>query len=133
MCNFLFAAADQPLPALEWDEEHPSVYLSTPQEAELKAIRSWLTKPFVYHVGSHEGCGCPFCYELDWEQITEEELVEWNTNREDFHQLAAYLEAAIISSGPVELYNAWDYWDPPLERRSISIRDIRGDRFVFGE
>jgi hypothetical protein len=133
MCNYLFVAADHPLPTLAWNEESPCVYVTEASDPELAAVRHWLTKPFIYDIGSHLGCGCPFSCEPNWDNPSEDDLREWSENRRDFGQLATYLEGAIALAGPVEVYNGFDYWEPPLQRRSISIRDLRGDRFVFDE
>jgi hypothetical protein len=100
-----------------------------PSGVDLEIVRKWLTKPHIYDIGSHMGCACPFADDSGWDNPTEEDL----KNREDFRQLAAYLEIAVAVAGPIELYNADEYWNPPEHRRAISIQDLLGDRFVFEE
>lgn len=133
MCNYLFIAADQPLPTIEGNEEELEFYVTDADAGDVNAIRPWVIKPFVYDVGSHIGCACPYCFEPNWDDPTTEELQEWNENREDFRKLLAYLRSAIQLAGPVEVFNGWEYWLPPLEVRSVSIQDLMGEKFVFDE
>ena len=84
----------------------------------------------IYEVGSHMGCGCASICELDGDNVSESDLKEWRASREDFRRLADYLTHVIPVHGPVELYNAEDYWKPPGIRRLISIHDLLQERFT---
>jgi hypothetical protein len=131
MCNYLFLASDKPLPLVAGNEI-PG--LTVTEEADPRQVPNGVfTKPHIYHLGSHLGCSCPYCFEPDWNQPTEDELREWNDNREDFRQLVAYLDAALAISRPLELYNGEDYWLPPLIRRTILLDVVKAQRFVFHE
>jgi hypothetical protein len=133
VCNFLFIAADRTLPALDWNEDAPAVHLRKPEESPA-VVREWLSKAFIYEIGSHDGCGCPFSLPYEVLDLDDTDLSrEWNEGREAFRQLAKYLDQAISIAGTVELYNGFDYWLPPLERRSIKVGELTGEQFIFEE
>ena len=92
MCNYLFIASDLQLPPLSWDEANPGVHIL--KSSEFENVKC-LTKPHVWEIGSHAGCGCAFCFEL-WEDPSDppndDEIHEWNEDRQDFRQLTAYLD-----------------------------------------
>lgn len=99
----------------ERDQDHP--------------VRKFVTKPFLYNVGSHMGCGCPFGSEPELRNPTEEDLLD----RRDFRLSVDYVRAALGSCRTVEFYGGWDYWEPPLERRTIAVEEILRDNFFFDE
>ena len=133
MCNYLFIASDLPLPPLPWEDDNPGVFILKSSECENVDC---LTKPHVGQIGSHDGCGCPFAFEL-WDDPSDppndEEIQEWNRNRQDFRQLTAYLEQVITETCHVEIYSGRDYWLPPLSRREVALDTLKGERFVFKE
>lgn len=133
MCNYLFVGSDGLLPEVAWNENSPGFYVAPARESEATIVRAWFTKPFLYDVGSHMGCACPFADEVDWDNPTEADLAAWCESREDFRQLAAYLQRALLLLDSVEVYNAFDYWEAPARRRSIVPHDLLQDRFVFEE
>ncbi len=133
MCNFLFVAADWELPALDWDESARGVHVRELGD-NAAIVRNWLTKGFVYEIGSRHGCGCLFALDRDWLALEDEDLLnEWRESREDFRKLAEYLDHAIKLAGPVETYSGWDFWLPPLERRSITVENLVDETFIFDE
>jgi hypothetical protein len=97
---------------LPWNQECAGVFVTEPSEVDLKCVRDWLTKPFVYDIGSHQGCACPFIFQLRGNPPSEEALLERDAASKDFRDLAAYLETILATIGVVEIYNAWDYWEP---------------------
>ncbi len=92
-------------------------------------VLKYVTNPFLYSVGSHMGCRCPFGSEPDIESPGDEDLLD----RRDFQLLADYVQTALNSCARVEFYGGWDYWEPPLKRKTIARKEILNDNFFFDE
>ena len=61
MCMMVYIASDCLLPTSAWDETRPSFHVRELVERD-EPVRRQFSKPHVYYVGSHEGCGCGFQY-----------------------------------------------------------------------
>ena len=102
MCMVLYVAADAPLPLVPWAADAPAFHVTVlPPRAA--AVRAHFSKPHVYYLGSHEGCGCGFGYGW-WDGEDPESSAQ---GRESVGRLGAYLAAVTQASGPVELYACW--------------------------
>ena len=132
MCNHLFLASDRPLPELPWKEQAPGLYVWPILPPERNAAE-WLTLPYIYGVGIQEGCGCPFVFEPDWNAPSEDDLREFQRNRPNFTQLAAYLAEALQQGAQLELYNAEEFWLLPLTSATLQTHALLAARFVFDE
>ncbi len=132
MCNHLFLASNRPLSALLWNEQTPSFYIWPICPSE-RGAAEWLTLPYIYGVGTQEGCVCPFVFEPDWNAPSEAEMQEFQRNRPNFRQLADYLAEALQQGARLELYNADEYWLPPLTSATLHIEALLAARFVFDE
>ena len=64
MCLALYIAAPKPLPVIPWDPKKPTFHV-VPLEENNHRVRQLLPHPYVYYIGSHEGCSCAFNYEHD--------------------------------------------------------------------
>lgn len=64
MCLALYIASPKPLPLVPWDPKKPTFHV-VPLDEENHHVRKILPYPFIYYVGSHEGCSCAFNYEHD--------------------------------------------------------------------
>ena len=124
MCMVLYAAADSPLPEIA--EEMPPLPLSVrPVTGSEELVRAHFTKPYAYFLGSHTGCSCGFQYGEGVEEDAE--------GRESVRALGAFLEKAVESGGPLELFACWDGDEaqPPSKSEVVSARDFTGDAYEF--
>ena len=105
MCLLLYAGTTAPLPLVPWSDAAPAFYVTEVQPTE--PARAWLAAPYVYELGSHEGCGCGYS------SGSPEERGAREASRE---ALVRYLEAA-LATGPVRLFAGWNGYAPrlPLE------------------
>ena len=110
--------------------------LSLPELSELlldensKPVRKQFSKPYVYYLGSHQGCGCGFSYgQYDYEEAEE------NAACESVRHLSEYLAQAVEIVGPVELFSCWDgdQEDEPTFHESKTAEEIGGEVFWFQE
>jgi hypothetical protein len=120
----VYIAADQPLPLIAWDAAAPALHISELRESH-QPVRQQFSKPLVYYVGSHEGCGCGFDYR------------EWEIDdpaRETIERLASYLAVA-VQRGSVELFACWDGDQQAelVERNSVTPAYFGGEAFAFNE
>jgi hypothetical protein len=101
----IYIASDRPLPLIDWRGEFPAFHVRElrPQE---EAVRTHFRKPFVYYVGSHEGCGCGFAYG-QWPCDGEDYSLEDAAARRSVRRFSEYLASA-TRLGAVELYACWD-------------------------
>jgi hypothetical protein len=115
MCLFIYVASDYPLPEIPWNEKNPAFFVTSEIGSEAECVRNNFTKPYVYYAGSHEGCGCGFGYDTDYElenmmkdypDDLAKAKAENAARRESIYRLREYLEVA-VESGDVELYAPW--------------------------
>lgn len=126
----VYIASDNVLPIISWNEESPSFYVSENSEDE-KRVEIQFTKPFIYFVGSHQGCGCGFQYGL-LPTESDEDSQEYESSREAVNKFSRYLSDA-LQNGPIELYACWDGDQDaePVSRRVITPSEIGGEIFQF--
>ncbi len=132
MCMVVYIAADKPLPTIAWDPDNRQLNVMQLKGEREENVRSHFSKPHVYYVGSHLGCGCGFSYGQHPDFEKEEEAGEARTCVAD---LSAYLKSAIAAAGPVELYACWsgDEGDSVQARREATYADIGGEAFWLEE
>ena len=70
MCLALYIASVKPLPVIPWDPKKPTFHV-VPLGEDTNRVRKILTDPYIYYVGSHEGCSCAFNYEHDIKSAVE--------------------------------------------------------------
>jgi len=59
MCFSLYAGTVRPLPAKEWNEDAPDIYVEALSSGE-QPVLVHFTKPTVQYIGSTAGNGCDF-------------------------------------------------------------------------
>lgn len=128
----VYVASDDPLPTLAWDEARPGFYVEALSERD-EAVRRRFSKPCIYHVGSHEGCGCGFQYGQYEEFETDRE--ELAVAEESRRRLSEFLAAALQHQAEVELFACWDGDQAamPEHHGRMSPSDLLHDRFHFRE
>ena len=131
MCMVVYIASDFPLPLVQWNDEQPEFHVTelTVGENDGK-VRSQFSKPYIYYVGAHTGCGCGFEYGKypGYEENVEE-------NRQSVFRLSQYLIKAVEQNETIELFACWDgdQAEKPVKRGRITPLEIGGESFWFEE
>ena len=130
MCIVVYIASEIPLPTITSTGPVPAFHV-IPLESNDSAVRARFSKPHVYYVGSHEGCGCGFAYGL-WEGEPEAKAA---ASKYSVDRLADYLTVATRSAGNIELYACWDGDQnlEPLHRIELTPASFGGASFAFEE
>jgi hypothetical protein len=122
VCLAVFVGSAVPLPVRPW-ARHPGEFnLAVLGEGPGRdEVRRRLQRPFIYEVGSYEGCACGFARPYD-----DEELPQWE---QSLRLLTAWLVAA-VESGPVVALICWlgDEGKKP-RRRTVRANEIAGFDF----
>ncbi len=92
------------LDLIAWNETAPAFHVTELSERD-SVVRNQFTEPYVYYVGSHEGCGCGFQYG----QYPEfEQGEDRSQERASLDGLATYLSHQLSRVGTIQLYACWD-------------------------
>lgn len=120
----LYVASDVRLSELPEDTPPPPLSMRPARDDE-EGVRAHFTKPHVYFLGSHTGCGCGFAYGEGVEDDVE--------GRASVRRLGEYLADALERAGPLELYACWDgdEGEPEAARAVISPAEFTGDAEEF--
>jgi hypothetical protein len=121
VCWVLYLAADRPLPLKPFDPGTPAFNVAELSHHEA-AVRIQFSKPFVYALGAHTGCGCGF----DAEAANRDHPEELEASTASLEALRTYLEAALATAGALELYACWDgdQGSTPDQRRRVGLADV---------
>jgi hypothetical protein len=103
VCWLLYLAADRPLSLRPFNPGAPAFNVADLRGREV-AVRAQFSKPFVYALGAHTGCGCGF----DREQANPEHPAELRATESALYALQAYLRETLELGGPLELFACWD-------------------------
>ena len=103
MCWVLYLAADRPLSLRVFDPAAPAFNVANLEGREV-AVRTQFSKPFVYALGAHTGCGCGF----DRDQANPADPAELRATETALEGLHAYLQEALELAGSLELFACWD-------------------------
>jgi hypothetical protein len=115
MCYMFFVGSNRPLPTIR--EPNGLMFYNYPLDETFNVIREFITKPYVYSVGSHMGCACGF---IGRNQLT----------RRSISRFKYYLSVA-LESGSVEIFYYWDFpTGLSVEKRHIKLKDIHPGCFI---
>lgn len=143
MCLTIFVGSDCPLPLLPFDKKAPA-FCADALWSEADAVAHYLNKPFLYAVGSYQGCGCGFSYREedaslpDDDDIPEDVKRDWcddhNARVQSVEQFAQYLRPA-LSVGSVTVNCCWygDWAETPIATRHVTPEHFGGNDFHFVE
>ncbi|MEZ5316209.1 MAG: hypothetical protein R2752_02300 [Vicinamibacterales bacterium] len=133
MCMAVYAAADAPLPLVEWDTAQPAFNVH-PLEPRDEPVRRHFTRPFVVFVGAHTGCACGFAYGA-FAPRDDLERAEDARARASVTALRRYLTAAVAELGVVELFSCWegDQGAEARHRLEVGPDHFGGEAFEFPE
>ena len=105
MCMMVYVGSESPISLIPWNKDQPALCVERLDEYN-HAVVCQFSKPYVYYVGSHEGCGCGFQhspYEPEEDDDKEEErLVDRSCQ-----QLRALIERLLETQAVVELFACW--------------------------
>ena len=90
--------SDCELPLVSWNESNPGVYLTAAAESD-RSVLDWVTKTYVYDIGSFDGCACALDFEPLSESPGEKDIRAWNEGRQGLGELAKYLRRVVPSLG----------------------------------
>jgi hypothetical protein len=116
---------------MAWDADCPRFHVTELDERG-DPVRRHFNKPYVYYVGSHEGCGCGFQYG-EYEGFEEEsDLVQKQESR---RLLTGFLANALQHQTAVELFACWDGDErhEPEHRGRVRPMDLLRSRTYFRE
>jgi hypothetical protein len=133
MCWMVYVASDQPLPTTAWDPARPLFHVID-LRARDEPVRCQFSKPHVYYVGSHEGCGCGFQYG-EHAELEEEDAATLAAARDSRRRLAAFLSAALRQESALELFACWDgdQAAPAEHRGRLRPAELLRERTFFRE
>jgi hypothetical protein len=103
MCWVLYLAADRQLSQRPFQPSSPGFNVSVPSGRET-VVRKQFSKPHVYAVGAHTGCGCGF----DRGQANPDHPEELQATEASLQALHGYLGEALELAGSLELFACWD-------------------------
>ena len=114
MCLVAYIAAAGELPTLEWNHEIPAFHVKNFDDGIAK-VRGHFRLPFVYYLGSHEGCGCGF------NRGSASEPHQLEAVRQTLAALSRYLQAAVSQVGTIELYTCWNGDEGDASEHSVTV------------
>ncbi len=144
MCLCVFVGSEHPLPLLPFDAAAPA-FFSEPLWAEAAAIGRTINKPFVYAVGSYQGCGCGFGYHPDDLQLADDETIPndvrkgWRVDYEarvsSVEQFTRYLRGGLTAGVTVRVFTCWyGEWEAaPIATHPVTPEHFGGVSFHFVE
>lgn len=123
----VYLASDKPLPLIDRNEDSPEFSITELSKYE-KNVGTQFETPYVYNVGTHQGCGCGFLKEFK----EEEDLALANEN---YLQLSTYLKKAQETGANLHIYSCWDgdQEAKPELREEINLKRMTEVNFEFKE
>jgi hypothetical protein len=131
MCMTVYLASDVPLPTIPWEQSTPAFNVADLRAPD-ESVRKQFSKPHVYYVGSHEGCGCGFQHgQYPGFEEPDNIAAAVRSRRE----LTDYIRRALATQDSVELFSCWDgdQSAAPEFRDRLSIDQLATDRTYFRE
>lgn len=137
MCFAVYISSDVELSApaqQDWTQEkslQSFIYLCrlTENDKEFSVIREKLVKPYLYYVGSNQGCGCGlYGFDLDLEEESDKKIREGN-----YQMISLLLQK--YSDKNFEIFTCWegDQWKAPEKKIKIRKNDLMRKDFLLEE
>lgn len=123
-------ATSAPCRLIPWNAGNPSFHV-TANSADSKRMSIHFTKPHVFYLGSHEGCGCGFRRE-HYNFNDPDDASATDTTQEQLHK---YLGECLENQDFIELYGCWsgEESESADHYREVTINDLKSDHFFFLE
>lgn len=103
MCYVVYIGTSQVLGTSEWDESNPSFFIEALSTVDQKEVRKQFSMENVYYVGSHEGCGCGFAYDEEFDKGYE----DLNQRKASVLKFNELLKDVLNKSGECEIFLCW--------------------------
>jgi hypothetical protein len=131
MCFYLYLGAESKQKLIPWDESDPQLCVEEVEKDDLVKLTAF-SKPNIYYVGSHEGCGCGFRQEVD---VTYAEHVDLRSKNKNQQALFSYVSGSLANESSIELYGVWagDERRGVETKTEVNIIDLINEEFYFGE
>jgi hypothetical protein len=129
MCLAAYLASDKPLPLIARIQEEPSFYVEELTSAE-ESVKTQFETPYIYYLGSHEGCGCGFFKTgQDWDTLGRAQA------QDNYTQLVSYLKKAQSLDSKNQIYACWqgDEDTEPEFRKQVDLQQLIEKSFEFKE
>lgn len=126
MCLAVYLASSTEVRPIAWNTAAPAFYLEPVLAGQ--PVRQQFSLPFVYYVGSHQGCGCGFS--KDGEVGAERDLCQAN-----YTALGRTIREATADGSKAELFTCWegDQSDQPESIQSVTPSEIEAPAFQLQE
>ncbi len=130
MCIAFYLASQHPLPTFNHHESYPEMLVSPHIYKKMAVVQEILQLPFIYYVGSWEGCSCGFNDQSCLVGGGETEQYKREMSTKSRSSLSRYL-AGQIGAGELALYVVCDGEEgAPIQlRRTISPDYFLADLF----
>lgn len=144
MCMMLYIASNKELPLVKWNEKNHILVEELDEHKTL--VKAQFTKPYVYCVGSYQGCGCGFAY--GYVNFTELKQIETSLNvldmayeeekkrKSSVSELFEYIKQNLENDCEIELYSCWAGKEDGIPEQNLDINlsgFTLGDSFRFEE
>jgi hypothetical protein len=132
MCKVLYIGASEPLPLIPWIEENPGFYVSELERELDREVCGQFSLPYIFYAGSHELCGCGFCFEGSSEHEGPNKSFQAKRTLQD---LAKYIDDALDLGITIQMYacDDGDQQGSPEHIDRITPTQIAGENFEFKE
>ena len=144
MCHTTYISTDTKIPVTQWNEEGIFKITILSEDAELVKLKPKLTKVYIYHLGSYEGCSCGFQRDddvfeeldetIDIEGIDYEKVKKQNEIKiKSINKLIKLIKSS-VKHDDIEFYSCWfDEIEQPIkEVIKININSINIQTNYFG-
>jgi hypothetical protein len=131
----LYLASDIKLPLIAWDDGVIQSLCVTELPEGCECVKAQFSKPFVYYVGSYEGCGCGFSFGV-YEVIDEDDRLSFEQGRSSVIELFDYLATNIKLTDKFELFSCLagnEAICPEVHDKIFLSKFCIGDYFEFGD
>lgn len=132
MCFEVYIGSDKPLATIGLDETKGQFLVKNLEDRE-RVVTQHFSKPYVYYVGSYEGCSCGF-FSTTWLITEDEEDREaYEESVASLQAFAAYLDTALENQDSIELFVTWyghESWEPN-QTLTLSAQDLAQPSLEF--
>ncbi len=115
MCYAVYLGTEIELKTSKWDENKPAFYIEEINTQEDSSVLQHFSKPKVYYLGSHEGCGCGFAYD-EQNDDKDDDLALRILSVKHFINLLEYI---LNQSDKVEIFLCWEGEQGTMPRKSL--------------
>jgi hypothetical protein len=115
------------MPLVDWNKQKPEFCVADLSKGP-PDVKKQFSLPYIYRVGSHQGCGCGFLKDGETGDELQQTLA-------DYARLAAYIADARQGGADIQLFCCWegDQNRQPESHKSIDSDALLQNDFEFSE